>query len=351
MDNSPSQGAIFFHPDLLSHDPLTATSEGGRLGLIIDQLIQDGLWPLQVHEADIAPMKRLRDIHDPDYLNELHRRSVYKVSQLDPNTPIMEKSFEIARFGAGCVLDGIDSIMEEIIPSAFCLTAMPGHHAGFSSFGMGSLINPAAAGAHYLSKKYGLKRIAIIDLDAEHGKGTQEIFWKRRDVLFISLHEYPAVCGTGHYSDVGENPGMGFNVNLPFPSGYGDREYRLALQEIVLPILKQFEPEFLILSWGTNTLAGDPASHLILSEEGLIYMLTELKKFAKSYCSERILSVLEGGTPGKAMAKAVSQHSMLLLNNRLGPVDKGKKVELISYSDWYNYAKLLKNQMKKFWRL
>ncbi|MFZ2958688.1 MAG: histone deacetylase [Candidatus Ozemobacteraceae bacterium] len=344
-------GVILFHPDLLLNDPLTASAEGGRLGLITQKLTLDGLWGDQVVEADLATMKRLRDVHEESYLNELHRRSTYGAQQLDPRTPLMEKSFEIARRGAGAVLDAIDIIMSGEAPTALCLTATPGHHAGTKSWGGGSLLNYAAAGAHYLTKKFQQKRVAIIDLDAAHGNGTQEIFWKRRDVLYLSMHEYPAFPGSGHYSDMGDPPARGFTINLPLPSGYGDREYMECWRELAAPILRQFDPEFILLSWGTNVLKADPAFHLLVSEAGLLNLLKEIITLAQGICKGRIVSILEGGTPGKAMARAVSQHAMLLLNNQHVSVDKEEKGEIVSYVDWYSYAKLLKAQYRKYWRV
>ena len=152
-----------YHPDLAIQDPLSATSEGGRISLIVDRLIQDGLWGDMVCEADIAPLKRLRDVHEEEYLNDLHRRITLGIHQLDAHTPVMEKSFDLARIGAGEVLDAIDLIMEKEIRSAFCLTPMAGHHAGIKTFGGGCLVNGVAAGAHYLTKKYQLKKVAVLD--------------------------------------------------------------------------------------------------------------------------------------------------------------------------------------------
>jgi acetoin utilization deacetylase AcuC-like enzyme len=351
MEDQCPGGIITFHPKLLEHDGLTAGPEGGRLTGIIEALTQEGLWGEQVFEADIAPMKRLRDVHDPEYLNDLHRRSQYGADQLDANTPLMGQSFEIARFGAGGVLDAIDQIMEGRVTTAFCLTAMPGHHAGFKSFGHGSLINPLAAGAHYLTKKYGLTRVAIVDLDAEHGSGTQEIFWRRRDVLTVSLHEYPGKTGTGHYSEVGEKASQGFNLNIPLPSAYGDRELRVCFSEILHRIFDQYQPEFYLIGFGTNVLAEDPSSHLIVSEHGLLHQVADILALARKHAGGRLVSVLEGGSPGKLMGRVVSQHSMLVVNNRMAEVDRGKKDELISYSDWFRYSRLLKAQFRKFWKL
>lgn len=342
---------LVYHPDLILQDQVASSSEGGRIGLIIDQLMADGLWDEMLLEPDIAPLKRLRDIHEEDYLNELHKRCTYGAGQLDEQTPIMEKSFDLARLGAGGVLDSIDLMMAGEATTALVLTAMPGHFAGPANFRGGSLVNYNAIGAHYLTKKYQLKRVAILDLDAAHGRGTQEIFAKRRDILTLSMHEYPAFPGSGHYSEVGEKPAQGFNINIPMPSGYGDREWLNAFREFIAPILKQYAPEFLILSWGTNPLRGDASYHLTMSEFGLVAMLQEVMTAARLYCKNRLLSIFEGGTPGKLMARAFAQHAMLLLKNRQPAVDKGEKLELISYTDWYSYSKLLKNQFRKFWKL
>ncbi len=351
MEEARAGGVIMYNAKLLEHDPLTENQEGGRLASIIDQLQRDNLWEGIAKEADIAPMKRLREIHDPEFLNDLHKRSYSGVDQLDDHTPLIKESFEIARFGAGGVLDAVDKIMSGEAASAFCLTAMPGHHAGIASSGFGSLVNPMAAGAHYLTKKYGLKRVAVIDLDAEHGSGTQEIFYARKDVMTISLHEYPGVTGTGHYEDLGAKGALGYNLNIPFVSGYGDREYRVCIKEIVDKILWQFMPEFFIVGFGSNVLNDDPASHLKVTENGLLLVFSMVMELARKISGGRIISVLEGGTPGGLMARATSQHVSLLLNKSIAAVDKVNKDELISYADWYGYAKLLKTHFKKFWKL
>ena len=351
MADCLNEAIIMYNEKLLEHDKLTAGEEGGRLSSIINQLKLHNLWDGLAFEADIAPMKRLRDIHDPNFLNDLHKRAYSGLDKLDSKTPLIKESFEIARFGAGGVLDAVDKIMTGEAKRAFCLTAMPGHHAGITSTGYGSLVNPIAAGAHYLTKKFGKKKIAIIDLDAEHGSGTQEIFYHRKDVLTISIHEYPGMTGTGHYEEMGGKGALGYNLNIPFVSGYGDREYRVCLKEIVEKILSQFMPDFILIAFGTNVLNSDSASHLIVSEAGLLKTVLLVMEMSEKFCEGKLISVLEGGTPGNLMAKTISQHVNLLVNKIMGPVDKEKKEELISYADWYGYAKLLKAQFKKIWKL
>ncbi len=116
-------------------------------------------------------------------------------------------------------------------------------------------------------------------------------------------------------------------------------------------MLTQFAPEFIIISFGSNVLNDDPSSHLLMSENGLLELLVMFKELAAKLCGGKIISVLEGGTPGKLMARAVSEHASLLLNKFNSPVDRVKKETLISYADWYRYAKLVKAQFKKFWKL
>ena len=352
MAENQNQAVIMYNEKLLEHDRLTAGNEGGRLGGIIDELQNVGLWNDKVaKQADIAPMKRLRDIHNSEFLDALHKRVYSGLEKLDPKTPVIKESFEIARFDAGGVLDAVDKVMSEEVKRAFCLTAMPGHHSGITSTGFGSIVNPIAAGAHYLTKKFGLNRVAVIDIDSEHGSGTQEIFYQRKDVLTVSIHEYPGATGTGYYDEMGGKGALGYNINIPFVSGYGDREYRVCMSEIIDKILSQFAPEFILVGIGTNVLDDDPGSHLVMSEYGVVSVFPQLMELSEKYCNGRIISVLEGGTPGKLMAKSISQHSRLLVNKIAESADRGRKEELISYADWYGYAKLLKAQFKKIWKM
>lgn len=144
---------------------------------------------------------------------------------------------------------------------------------------------------------------------------------------------------------------MGFNINIPFVSGYSDREYRVCLKEIVEKILADYQPEFIILCFGTNVLINDSASHLRVTEGGLAGITKQVIKMSEQLCGKRLISVLEGGTPGCLMSRACAEHSNLLIKNFSTSVDRVCKDELTSYADWYSYAKLLKGRFKKFWKL
>ena len=182
----------------------------------------------------------------------------------------------------------------------FSLSRPPGHHAERKR-GMGfCLINNIAVAAEYLisgkqNEAQNANRIAIVDLDLHHGNGTQDIFWQRRDVLFVSTHQSPLYPGTGQMEEVGEGDGFGFNLNLPFPPGTGDIGYRVAMDEIILPMLGRFQPEMILVSLGFDPHWRDPLGHLLLTAAGYGGLVKSLVEWADQHCRSRISLVLEGG--------------------------------------------------------
>lgn len=349
--NKTLTGGIFYNPIMLDHENSLINRPSNRLKSIVTALITEGLWNDYVFEASIAPMKRIKDVHCPEYLEALHKKSIANVENLDEFTLLLPKTFESARYGAGAVIDAIDTIMSNVIKNAVCLNPMPGHLAKHNSHLYGNIINYAAVGAHFLVKKYNLERVAIFDLDANHCKGTQEIFWKRKDILVISIHEYPGKLGTGHYTEIGDKTAQGFNINIPIPSGYSDREYILCFNEIALPILYAFNPQFIIISWGTNNLADGSKSRLLVTEYAIFEVTRSLYEFAQQKCNGRIIAILEDVLINDYNPKAFIQLVKLFLNFEIADVDKMKKVGITSYTDWYNYSKVLKNYFKRFWKI
>jgi acetoin utilization deacetylase AcuC-like enzyme len=175
------------------------------------------------------------------------------------------------------------------------LTRPPGHHAT-SSRGMGfCLINNVAVAAEYLIREKGAKRISIIDIDLHHGNGTQDIFWYRPDVSYVSIHQAPFYPGTGAVIDIGGGEGEGATLNLPIPSQSGDIAYQTLLKEIVVPFLDGFKPEILLISFGFDTHWRDPLGSLLLSGGAINEACSILVNWAKTYCDGRVAVFLEGG--------------------------------------------------------
>jgi acetoin utilization deacetylase AcuC-like enzyme len=186
---------------------------------------------------------------------------------VDPSTPIVEGTWDAALAAARCAL-GAAAAVADGARSAYALCRPPGHHAGPSTYGGYCYLNNAALAAQLLRDR-GLRRVAVLDLDAHHGNGTQEIFWERADVLFVSIHgtpetEYPYFLGWA--DERGAGAGEGFTVNHPLAHDATWTEYAPAL-DAALEAVAAFAPDALVVSLGVDTFEGDPISPIALRGE------------------------------------------------------------------------------------
>ena len=152
-----------------------------------------------------------------------------------------------------------------------------------------------------------LERIAVVDWDVHHGNGTQHLFEEDRDVLFLSLHQFPFYPGTGALEEAGRGAGVGSTVNLPLPAGYGDAEYCAVFREIVVPILHEFEPEIVIVSAGFDAHARDPLASMQVSTAGFGFLAACLRQVADEVCEGRLLLSLEGGYDLEGLSSSVRE--------------------------------------------
>jgi acetoin utilization deacetylase AcuC-like enzyme len=194
------------------------------------------------------------------------------------------------RIAAGGALVIADAFMNGEIKNGFALVRPPGHHAmrvvhgnrGFCN------INNEPVMVEYLRQKYGLKRIAIVDTDVHHGDGTQDIYWHDPDVLFISFHQdgrtlYP---GSGFTDEIGGPLAAGTTLNVPLPPGTTDEGILYVLDNLVLPVLEEFQPELIVNSAGQDNHYSDPLANMSFSARGYA---TLNKKLSPD------IAVLEGG--------------------------------------------------------
>ena len=171
----------------------------------------------------------------------------------------------MARLAAGGTIKATDLVMKRNYRNSFAFVRPPGHHAG-PGYPMGFCVfNNVAVAASHLLENYGLDHVLILDVDAHHGNGTQEIFYRSNKVLYVSLHEDPIEFPLKGFADeVGEKEGLGYTVNVPLPYGTGDRIYLKAFNEIVAPIIKQYKPQFTLVSTGFDSHYADPIGNLSL---------------------------------------------------------------------------------------
>jgi acetoin utilization deacetylase AcuC-like enzyme len=292
--------AIFYNEEFLGHvqEPFHPESPE-RLKGIIQMLQRHGLWK-EVIASKTGKLENLLLIHDQNYIDFI---KTCGECNLTLDTRVHHETYEIASLSAQCAVDAAVWSKEHVRP-AFALTRPPGHHAG-PAYGMGfCYFNNISIAARYL-RKHGDKKIAIIDEDVHHGNGTQEIFKDDPSVLYVSTHQLEIFPGTGKVAYVGEGPGEGFTLNMPFQSGCGDSTFDVALAELIKPVVEQFEPDAILVSWGVDTHYRDTLASLTLSSQGHLRQAAELVALSE-ICDNRITFMLEGGYDIPALSEVVA---------------------------------------------
>jgi acetoin utilization deacetylase AcuC-like enzyme len=309
---------IVYSPYYLQHNPGPSHPESPlRLSSIINTLEKAGIFKDRRFQKIVpqkATIQEVTLVHDLTYLKKVASLCQAGGGYLDSDTPVCAESYEVALLAVGGVLKACDLILSGEIANAFALIRPPGHHAGpsgptFPPTSAGFCIfNNVAIAAKYLMKKYDLKKVAIIDVDAHHGNGTQRIFNTTSHVLYVSLHQdgrtlYP---GTGFLGEIGEGEGKGFKVNIPLPPHSNDEIYLKAMKEIVIPVVTQFRPEFIIISAGFDAHYADPIANMAMSSLGYLQEFQMIMDIASKVCDGRLLAVLEGGYNLEALSKTVA---------------------------------------------
>jgi acetoin utilization deacetylase AcuC-like enzyme len=297
------QDLVYFYPQ--GHE---AHSQPGhperpeRIEAIRAALQKAGWWETYSHLGSISiPERVLHTVHTPEYLKTLQAACNGALS-LDMDTYTTNASWDLALKAAGGGIAVASAVWRREARRGFALTRPPGHHATHSR-GMGfCLLNNVALSAEYLLQEEGAQRLSIVDLDLHHGNGTQDIFWKRLEVLYISTHQYPYYPGTGSLTDQGAGLGTGTKVNLPLPAYSGDRAYLTCMANIILPILDRYKPQALLVSVGFDPHWRDPIGEMLLSAGAYKELIDNLVRWADQSCEGRIALFLEGGYDLEASA-------------------------------------------------
>jgi acetoin utilization deacetylase AcuC-like enzyme len=240
-----------------------------------------------------ASREHLARVHDAGYLKRISETAGQAVA-LDPDTYTSPESHEIARLAAGAAVDAVERAMAASSHAILALVRPPGHHAERNrAMGFCLYNNVAVAAAH--ARSLGAARVAIVDYDVHHGNGTQHIFDRDPGVLYVSTHQYPYYPGTGAAEEVGEGDGAGFTVNVPLEAGATDEDYQLVFAQVVLPVLRQFKPDILLVSAGFDAHERDPLGGMRLTTGAFAAMTAELRAVADECCGGRIVLLVEGG--------------------------------------------------------
>lgn len=273
------------------------------------QALWDGL-----KKSELVPRLDLRtpQRRDPSWVSLVHSSSYLarlkstrgKAVYFDGDTRSSPETVDAALLAAGAVTEAVDLVLEDPSRTAFLSLRPPGHHAeSYRAMGF-CFINNAAVGAAYALKEKGLERVFIFDPDVHHGKGTQEIFYSRRDVLYSSIHQYPFYPGTGTLQERGEGEGLGFNVNFPLSGSMGDAEYSYICRTILRDMASEYKPQLMIFSAGFDAHEWDPLGGMNVTSQGFLQIYGPLVTLARE---ENIpfLFVLEGGYSLAALEEVI----------------------------------------------
>ena len=300
---------VYFYPEgHAAHFERGHPERPERVEVIQSALLESGLWDEYPKLPPLLlPDDLIQSIHSPAYLNLLEmtcRRS----GHLDPDTFTTPATWDLAQRAAYGAATIASAVWEGRAKRGFALTRPPGHHA-MRGQGMGfCLLNNIAVAAEFLIKNHHVQRLAIVDLDLHHGNGTQDIFWSRNDVFYISTHQSPFYPGTGNVADIGSGSGEGWTANFPLPPGSGDNAFLSIMDQLIIPLLDRKNPQIILVSYGFDTHWMDPLGQLLLTADGYGILIKKLCDWADTHCEGRIALILEGGydlNAGKACNLAV----------------------------------------------
>ena len=279
-----------------------------RIEAIREALEAAGWWrPFPRVEPEPVPEDVLTAIHTPDYLTRLEA-SCRAGRRFDADTYVTRASWDLALRAAGGAIAVAGAVWRREAGRGFALTRPPGHHATPDRAMGFCLLNNVALAAEYLLQKERAARVAIVDLDLHHGNGTQDIFWDRGEVVYISTHQSPLYPGTGQIGETGAGDGQGATANFPLPPYSGDRALGTVMDVLILPLLDRFQPQMVLVSAGFDPHWRDPLGSLILTSAGYRDLIRELVAWVDTHCQGRIAVCLEGGydlDAGAACAQGV----------------------------------------------
>ena len=304
--------ALYYSKIFLEHIvPNGHPENNNRIKFIIKNIKESNFKNLKFKKAKPANNNILKLGHTERYINWLSQlKPAKEIIKIDQDTFMSPKTLESAKIGVGCLVDAIDNVLEKKCRNAFCLLRPPGHHAerekamGFCFF------STIGIGAKYLKKIKKLYKIAIVDFDVHHGNGTQDVLWNDPDCLFISIHQDEIFPFTGSKQETGIKNNI---LNIPVNAGSNSNEFRSIVDNIIIPRLIKFEPEFLLISAGFDGHQDDQISQTQWAESDFIYITKKLKSVANQFCEDRIVSCLEGGYHLEKLSTCCVSHIKTLM--------------------------------------
>ena len=290
------------HPQFLAHDTGAGHPERpSRLEAVAAGIAAAGLTEaLVTFEPRPATAAEIALVHPEPFLHRLAEFIDAGGGNIDPDTVAVPASYAAALLAAGAGLESVARLDAGEGDVAFCAVRPPGHHATATRSMGFCLLNNVAITARALADRG--ERVLIVDYDAHHGNGTQDVFYGDGDVVYVSFHEFPLYPGTGGVPEMGEGDGFGATINFPLPSGATGDVYRQALDEVVAPLVDRWQPTWLLVSAGFDAHRRDPITSLGLTSGDYADLATDVLKYVPT---GRCVFFLEGGYDLEALTDSV----------------------------------------------
>ena len=258
-------------------------------------------------------MARLARVHTAEYAERVRAFAARGGGQLEADTVVSPKSYDVALRAAGAVCDAVQRVLKGEASNALCLVRPPGHHA-LKTDAMGfCLFNNVAIAARLAIAEGKLDRVLVIDWDVHHGNGTQDAFWEDEQIGFLSIHRFPFYPGTGAADETGAGKGLGTKVNLPVAFGTSRRDYLARFRNAVEDLSNKIKPQLILLSAGFDAHRQDPIGSLGLEVEDFVTLTKTVKEIAAAHAGGQLVSVLEGGYNLDVIPECVDVHLQELL--------------------------------------
>jgi len=300
------------HPACLNHlTPPGHPERPDRLRAIERAFADERFRSLIRAEAPAADFDTIALCHPMAYVTAIRDASPKNgMVQIDADTSMSPGSFEAALRAAGGGAHAVDEVMAGRVSNAFVATRPPGHHTETARPMGFCLFNNAAIAARYAQKRHGIDHAAIVDFDVHHGNGSQDIFWSDKTVMYCSTHQMPLYPGTGARNERGAHDTV---VNAPLSPGDGGAQFREAFESTILPRLRNFQPELIVISAGFDAHQRDPLANLNLLEADFLWATQKIMEVAQASANGRVVSMLEGGYDLEGLANSATAHVSALM--------------------------------------
>ncbi|XP_071731551.1 histone deacetylase 5-like isoform X2 [Rutidosis leptorrhynchoides] len=328
-----------------------------RIRAIWNKLLSSGIThKCVVFNAKDAEDKYIAAVHTSNHINLIKTISSKRTASQRNRVAAKynsiyfnEGSSESAYLAAGSVLEAAAKVAKGELNSAFAIVRPPGHHAEESEPMGFCLYNNVAIATRFLldQKELGINKILIVDWDVHHGNGTQNMFWKDSQVLFFSVHRhdngsfYPMGDDGSHFM-MGEGPGLGYNINVPWENGQcGDADYLAVWDHILIPVATEFSPDIIMISAGFDAAIGDPLGGCCITPNGYSRMLKKLMEFSNG----KVIMALEGGYNLKSLANSVHACVEVLLEDK--PI--AESIEVYPFESTWRVIKAVREELGVYW--